>query len=163
MTERLTVWAQDSVLRQVFKFYFIILFYVKSDRFTRLDPLNIKNTRLDSQSTKIVKKNNNNNFILPMYCTKHNHNDAHTSQTQCLLQRAPAELLRWCMCWLCDSSGKIESACSEKEDENRKDEGGICLRVRQSRSGSHSSAENWSKAVKYCVGRTTDPNTAVKS
>lgn len=57
MTERLNVWAQDSVLRQVFKFYFIILFYVKSDRFTRLDPLNIKNTRMDSQSTKIVNKN----------------------------------------------------------------------------------------------------------
>lgn len=44
-----------------------------------------------------------------------------------------------------------------------KDEGGICLRVRQSRSGSHSSAEKWSKAVKYCVGRTTDPNTALRS
>lgn len=47
MTERLNAWAQDSVLRQVFTFYFIILFYVKSDRFTTLDPLNFTSKTLD--------------------------------------------------------------------------------------------------------------------
>lgn len=57
----------------------------------------------------------------------------------------------------------MQSACSEKEAENGEDEGAVCLRARRSRSGSHSSAENQSEVVKYSVGRTTDPNTALKS
>lgn len=52
----------------------------------------------------------------------------HAPLTQCFLHRASAEELRKSMCWLCDTRGEIQSACSEKEDEYGKDEGGACLR-----------------------------------
>lgn len=59
--------------------------------------------------------------------------------------------------------GRRYKALVQRKRMSREDESSVCLRARQSRSGSHSSAEKQSEAVKYCVGRTTDPNTALKS
>lgn len=73
-------------------------------------------------------------------------------------QRRQRCCMRWNMCWLSDTGWGIQSACSEKED----DEGNVCFSARRSRSQRNSSGESQSEDVKYCVGKATDPNTDFK-
>lgn len=95
------------------------------------------------------------------YHSTYRHNWNCTSplgQNPPFFQRRQRCCMRWNMCWLSDTGWGIQSACSEKED----DEGNVCFSARRSRSQRNSSGESQSEDVKYCVGKATDPNTDFK-
>lgn len=107
-------------------------------------------------------------WYVPRRSKTHSQIQSHASQT---LRRAPAVR---CgdrrMCWLCDTTEEDTKCLFRGRGwEGEEDEGGVCLRARRSRGGSgsgggsSSSSVHRSERVKHCVGRTTDPNTALKS